>query len=53
MELPTEDAEQSVLPRVSWQDAAFAVRVMEPTLRHLRPVVSDPPKPAVQPHWSG
>ena len=49
MELPAEDAEQSVLLRVTWEDAAAAACVMEPASRHLRPVASAPPKPAAQP----
>jgi hypothetical protein len=48
--LPADDAEQSVLPRVAWQDATSDACVMEPALQHPRPVVSDQPKPAVQPH---
>eukprot|EP01047_Picozoa_sp_COSAG01_P089235 COSAG01_NODE_21390_length_904_cov_1.216149_2_plen_79_part_00 len=42
-----------MLPRVAWQDATSDACVMEPALQHPRPVVSDQPKPAVQPHWSG
>ena len=50
VELPAKGAEQSVVPRVTWQDAAADVCAMDPALQHPRPVVSDRPKPAVQPH---
>ena len=47
---PVREAERSVLPGVAWKDAAANTCVTESALRHPLPVVSDRPKPAVQPH---
>ena len=47
---PVREAERSVLPGVAWKDAAANTCVMGSALRQPRPVASDRPKPAVQPH---
>ena len=49
MELPATGAEQSVLPRVTWQDAAADICATEPTLPHPRSVVSDRPMDGLPP----
>ena len=45
-------AAQSMLPCAAWQTASSVADVSEPALQQPRPVVTDQPKPAGQPHAS-